>query len=50
MDSYELISYVDSDEFKKGVPKRPELKQQMLNIADTLTIEDNPVLLLLELK
>ena len=50
MDSYELISIVKSDTFRKGVPKRPELKQQMLNIADTLTIDDNPVLLLLELK
>ncbi len=50
IDSYELISFVESDAFRKGVPERPRLKQQMIDIADTLTIDDNPVLILLELK
>ncbi len=50
MDAVRLKDMVSSNGFKNSVPKRPEIKQKLQEIADTLTIEDNPVLLLLELK
>lgn len=50
MDAVRLKDMVSSNGFKNAVPKRPEIKQKFQEIADTLTIEDNPVLLLLELK
>ncbi len=50
MDSYRFLERVLNDEFINSDPSRPEIKQKMLDIADTLTIEDNPVLILLKLK
>ncbi|MCF8222883.1 MAG: 6-bladed beta-propeller [Bacteroidales bacterium] len=50
IDSYKFLNYINSEDFKEGKPKRPEIKQKMIDIADNLTIDDNPVLLLLELK
>lgn len=50
IDSYKFLNYINSDDFKKGNPKRPKIKQKMQAIADTLTIDDNPVMMLLKLK
>jgi len=50
LDAFNFIKYVNSIEFKDNGAKRPELKQKFQDVADNLTIEDNPVLLLLELK
>ncbi len=50
IDAYDFLEYVNSNDFKESIPKRPDIKQRFQKIADTLTIEDNPVLLLLKLK
>lgn len=46
----DFLNYVNSESFVEGIPCRPELKQKLERIADTLTIEDNPVMILLKLK
>jgi hypothetical protein len=50
MDAVRLKDMVNSNGFRNSVPQRPEIKQKFQEIADTLTINDNPVLILLELK
>lgn len=45
-----FLDIVNSKEFKEGNPKRPEIKLKMKQIADTLTIDDNPVMILLKLR
>jgi hypothetical protein len=50
IDSYKFLNYINSDDFKEGNPKRPEIKLKMKQIADTLTIDDNPVMILLKLR
>ncbi|MDZ7739617.1 MAG: hypothetical protein U5K32_11260 [Bacteroidales bacterium] len=49
-DPYRFIERTLCDNFISSDPSRPEIKQRMLDIADTLTIEDNPVMVLLKLK
>lgn len=49
-DAIKFLDFVNSEEFEKGTPQRQEIKQKMKEIADTLTIDDNPVLILLELR
>jgi hypothetical protein len=50
MDSYRFNERTLCDDFINSDPSRPEIKQRMIDIADTLTMEDNPVMVLLKLK
>lgn len=50
MDAVQLKDMVNSNGFKNAIPQRPEIKQKFQEIADTLTINDNPILILVKLK
>ena len=50
MDSYRFIERTLCDDFINSDPSRPAIKQRMIDIADTLSMEDNPVMVLLKLK
>lgn len=50
IDANEFLNYINSDDFQEGNPLRPEIKLKMKQIAETLTNDDNPVLILLKLK
>lgn len=47
---YELKTYVKSDNFKNKIPKYPEKKKELEKLANSLNENDNPVLMLVELK
>ncbi len=47
---YQLKMYVASETFKKSVPKFPEKKKKLKELAASLDENDNPVLMLLKLK
>lgn len=46
----EYLALVNNEKFRNGLPSRPEIKARMISVADSLTNEDNPVLVLLKLK
>ena len=50
VDAYKLIAYVQSDVFKNSTPKYPEKKRELEQLADNLSENDNPVLMLVKLK
>jgi len=50
IDAYKVIEFARGEEFINSAPERPDLKQKFQEIANTLTIDDNPVLILLKLK
>ncbi len=41
----ELLNHVASDDFKNGVPKYPEKKKELEDLAHRLSVLDNPVLM-----
>lgn len=47
---YELKKFVRTDAFKNSTPKFPEKKKQLEKLANSLTEDDNPVLMLVKLK
>lgn len=49
-DASEYLAMVNDNEFRNGTPSRPEIKARMISVADSLTHDDNPVLILLKLK
>jgi hypothetical protein len=50
IDAYKLIEYVNSSVFKTSIPKFPEKKKALEQLANSLTENDNPVLMLVKLK
>jgi len=50
MEAFELKSYINSDSFKNSKPKYPEKKKALEKLADSLSENDNPVLMLVKLK
>ena len=42
----ELKTHVASDDFKNNVPKYPEKKKKLEELANSLSESDNPVLML----
>ncbi len=50
IDAFELIAFVNSDEFKNSTPKYPEKKKELEQLANSLDENDNPVLMLVKLK
>ncbi|MEL7585426.1 MAG: 6-bladed beta-propeller [Prolixibacteraceae bacterium] len=50
INAYELKAYVASDAFKKSMPKYPEKKKELEKLANTLSENDNPVLMLVKVK
>ena len=50
IDAYKVIEFARGEKFINSVPERPDIKQKFQEIANTLTIDDNPVLILLKLK
>ena len=50
VNAFNIIQYVKTDAFKNATPKYPEKKKALKQMADSLTINDNPVLMLVKLK
>ncbi|SHJ99012.1 6-bladed beta-propeller protein [Tangfeifania diversioriginum] len=50
VDAFELKSHVASEAFKNSTPKYPEKKKELEELADSLSENDNPVLMLVKLK
>ena len=48
--AFDIKNYVSSDAFKKSIPKFPEKKKELENLASSLNENDNPVLMLVKLK
>lgn len=48
--AYELEMYVASETFKNSIPKYPDMKKQLEELAASLDENDNPMLMLLKLK
>ena len=46
----ELKNHIASDDFKNGVAKYPEKKKQLEELANSLTVFDNPVLMFVTFK
>ncbi len=46
----DLKKHVASESFKNTTPKYPEKKKQLIKLANSLTENDNPVLMLVKLK
>jgi len=49
VDAYKLKKHVASDEFKNATPKYPEKKKKLQELANRLSDNDNPVLVLMTL-
>jgi hypothetical protein len=47
---YELKAHVSSDTFKNSTPKYPEKKRELERLANSLSENDNPVLMIVKLK
>jgi len=47
---FQLKAYVASEKFKNSTPKYPEKKKALEQLANSLTENDNPVLMLVKLK
>lgn len=50
VDAYTIKSHVNSEEFRKSVPKYPEKKKKLEELANSLEDNDNPVMILVKLK
>ncbi|QGY46986.1 6-bladed beta-propeller [Maribellus comscasis] len=50
INTFELKAHVASNEFKNSVPKFPEKKKKLEQLANSLDENDNPVLMLVKLK
>lgn len=50
LDSNIFLEFTKSDRFKSSIPKYPEVKSKMIDVSNNLTLEDNPILILLKLK
>ncbi len=50
INAFELKAHVASDAFKNSTPKYPEKKRELEKLANSLTEQDNPVLMLVSLK
>ena len=50
INTYELKAYVTSDAFKNSTPKYPQKKKELEKLANSLSENDNPVLMLIKLK
>ncbi len=50
INAFELKAYIASDEFINSTPKYPEKKKKLEELAASLNENDNPVLMLVELK
>ena len=50
LDAFAFKDYVSTDAFKNSNPKYPEKKKQLEQLANSLDINDNPVLMLVKLK
>jgi hypothetical protein len=50
MHAYEFIDYINSSTFKNSTPLFPEKKKELEKLANSLTENDNPVLMLVKLK
>ncbi len=50
INAYELKEHVASKAFKNTTPKYPEKKKQLIELANSLKENDNPVLMLVKLK
>ncbi len=50
INAYELKEYVTSEAFKNSTPLYPEKKKELEQLANRLTENDNPVLMLVKLK
>lgn len=46
----ELKTYIASNEFKNSVPKYPEKKKQLEELANRITVLDNPILMIVTFK
>lgn len=47
---FQLKSHIVSESFEKAIPKYPEKKKELENLANNLKVTDNPVLVLVRLK
>ena len=50
IDAKQLKEHVESDDFKNNVPKYPEKKRELEELANKLTVFDNPVLMFVTFK
>jgi hypothetical protein len=50
VDAYQLKEHVASDAFKNSTPKYPVKKKELQKLADSLSENDNPVLILCTFK
>jgi hypothetical protein len=50
IDAYELKAWVSTEDFKNSTPKFPEKKKALGKLANSLSEEDNPVLMLVNLR
>lgn len=50
VDAHELKAHVASDAFKNSTPKYPEKKRELERLANSLSENDNPVLMFVKLK
>lgn len=50
VDAYQIKAYVASDTFKNSIPKYTEKKKELEKLANSLSENDNPVLMLVKLK
>ena len=48
--AYQLKAHVSSDAFKNSTPKYPEKKRELEHLANSLSENDNPVLMIVKLK
>jgi hypothetical protein len=48
--AYELKAHVESDAFRNSIPKNPDKKKELERLANRLSENDNPVLMLVKLK
>jgi hypothetical protein len=50
IDAYELKSYIKSDSFKNASALRPEKKKALEDLSNSLSVDDNPVLMVVTMK
>ena len=50
VDAYKLVQFVQSKAFKDSMPKYPEKKKELEKLANSLSENDNPVLMVVKLK
>jgi hypothetical protein len=50
IEAYELKRYIESDSFKKASSLRPEKKKALEDLVNSLSVDDNPVLMVVGMK